>query len=143
MSKTSAVNFAFHAGYLLAVVGRIAESAWARLLRCEDLTNAEFVVLAILEGGKRTQREVADAASVDPRNMVATVRRLTTAKLVSFNAVDDGRAKLLTLTHLGRARLAKLESSLAPQREEFFSVLTVHERSELNRILLKLRDAHA
>jgi DNA-binding MarR family transcriptional regulator len=143
MSKTSGVNFTFHAGYLLAVVGRIAESAWAQFLRNEGLTNSEFTVLAILEGGHRTQREIADAASVDPRNMVATVRRLTKAKLVKANAAEDGRAKLLALTHLGRARMAKLETSLAPQREKFFSTLTVHERSELTRILIKLKSNHA
>lgn len=139
MSIRSAVNYRRQAAYLLAYLGRVAETEWSRFLRSRRLTTAEFSVLALLRAGSQTQRAVADAVQVDPRNMVATVAKLTRRRLIASTAVPtDGRAKLLALTTKGERLWEDIEVRLRPKRDAFLRPLAPAEVAELERLLLKL-----
>jgi len=136
------VNFFNHAGFLLATVGRMAESAWGSFVRSEGLTTAEFTVLAVLERGPKIQKDLARAAGVDRRNMVATVARLAAAALISErHGAGDRRTKSLALTPKGQARMTAVEQALVSRRAAFFGALNNAERNQLTRLLRKLRDA--
>ncbi|HUX14214.1 MAG TPA: MarR family transcriptional regulator [Spirochaetia bacterium] len=118
----------------------MAESSWRRFLQVKGLTSAEFSVLAALRAKQGlTQRAVADSVGVDPRNVVATVARLTRRGLITHSpARRDGRAKTIALTARGLSRWETLELELRPKREAFFSPLTPTEMAELEHLLLKL-----
>lgn len=144
MSMSDHVKFADHPGFLLATIGRRAESDWNSFLRVQGMSTAEFTVLAVLEAGARRQGDVAAEAGVDRRNVVATVSRLVAHGLVeTWPAEEDARGKVLALTPLGVDRIAALERALAPRRGAFFGALDQAEQEQLTSLLRKLRDGDA
>ena len=111
----------------MAALGRLAEASWAEFTARLGVTTAEFTVMATLADARHglMQRELASRAGVDPRNMVATVKRLTDRGWVQATAhPGDGRAKLVTCTDQGRTDWAGVTGDLVRQRTAFFDALT-------------------
>ncbi|WP_202879652.1 MarR family winged helix-turn-helix transcriptional regulator [Serinicoccus kebangsaanensis] len=137
------MSFRRRAGFLLATVGRRTEAAWGGFLRSRGMTNAEFAALAVLVDGSASQVELARQLAIDARNAGATVGRLRERGWLSSEAdTADRRRVVLTLTPEGRRAWDGLQSELRGSHSDYFSVLDETERTELERLLNKLNDAH-
>lgn len=129
------------AGFLLSRLGAMAEREWGAAVRATGLRPTDHAVLAVVEeadarGETVTQRQVAVRVGVDPRNVVATVARLRSRGLLaSAPSADDGRARILHPTPLGRAALAELGRALDTGRAGFFGALDASEYATLCALL--------
>src|SRR5690349_12678014 len=95
-------------GYLLARVGSESRRRFVEALATQDLTLAAYSVLMILGVmAGATQRELAEAAGIDPRNIVPILDDLEARGfVVRGDHPDDRRRHAVKLSVAGRAKLA-------------------------------------
>lgn len=142
MSKSEPRDFTRRAGFLLATVGRRADSAWTGFLHGQGVTNAEFAALSVLAGRSLSQRAVAERMAVDPRNAGAILRKLRGRGWVSAQAdPTDARRVRLTLTDDGARTLETILEVLPRERGAFFGAVSAQELLDLERILNKINDS--
>src|SRR5712692_2616515 len=81
-------------GYLLARVGSESRRRFVLALEERDLTLAQYGVLMIL-GELKTgpQRELADAAGIDPRNLVPILDELENRRLIRRGSDANDRRR--------------------------------------------------
>ena len=118
-------------------VDRIAQDDIASLGLC--LT--DFGVLEILlHRGPMRVNTIAGTVMISSGSMTAAVDRLAAKSLVR-RASDptDARARVIELTDAGRALIEPAYESHAGAMGRVFDSLSVDERSELLRLLLKVR----
>jgi DNA-binding MarR family transcriptional regulator len=127
-------------GYLLARVGSESRRRFAQALDERDLTLAQYGVLMILgERKSAPQRELADAAGIDPRNLVPILDSLENRGLVRRGSdAGDRRRHAVALSPSGTALLAKLARLGARAEDEFLSPLSASERKQLHGLLTRL-----
>jgi DNA-binding MarR family transcriptional regulator len=127
-------------GYLLARVGSESRRRFVHALSERDLTLAQYAVLMILGELKTVpQRELADGADIDPRNLVPIVDELEKRGLVKRGSdAGDRRRHAVTLTSNGIALLTKLARLGARAEDEFLGPLSGTERKELHGLLARL-----
>jgi MarR family transcriptional regulator, lower aerobic nicotinate degradation pathway regulator len=128
------------AGYLLARVGSESRRRFVEALASQDLTLAAYSVLMILgSAGVTTQRQLADAAGVDPRNLVPVLDDLEASGLVVRDDHPiDRRRHAVRLTSAGKAKLARLGEVGAAAELELLRPLDAAERKQLQALLRKL-----
>lgn len=128
------------AGYLLARVGSESRRRFVEALATQDLTLAAYSVLMILgSAGATTQRQLADAVSVDPRNLVPILDDLEARSLlVRDDHPADRRRHAVRLTSAGKAKLAHLGEVGAAAELELLKPLNLAERKQLQALLRKL-----
>ena len=144
MNTSSKVKYRQGASFLLATLGRRAERAWAALLTEQGITTAQFTAMAALAEGERTQNEVAMVTAVDPRNIGATIKKLTTAGWVQARSNPaDARSRLLCLTPAGQQWWHDVQPALRQGRDSFFQGLTHRELNALEDLLGKLEAAQS
>lgn len=142
MSKSRPRDFTRRAGFLLATVGRRADTAWTGFLQGHGVTNAEFAALSVLAGETLNQRALAERMAVDPRNAGTVLRRLTRRGWVSTQAdPTDARCVRLSLTADGASALDAILEALPRERGSFFRAVSAEELLELERILNKVNDS--
>lgn len=143
MTNAAAPAFRRRNGFLLATLGRRAESAWTSFLRGQSLTNAEFSALAVLADQPVGQGQLAGYLAIDPRNASSLVRKLEQRGwVVSRSDSGDARRRIISLTAEGLDVWLALQSQLASSRSGYFDALDQQEQEELQRLLNKLNDAH-
>ena len=127
-------------GYLLARVGSESRRRFVEALGTQNLTLAAYSVLMILgSAGATTQRQLADAAGVDPRNLVPILDDLQARGLVvRDDHPADRRRHAVRLTPAGKAKLARLGEVGAAAELELLKPLTPAERRHLRTLLRKL-----
>jgi DNA-binding MarR family transcriptional regulator len=127
-------------GYLLARVGSQSRRRFVQALEERDLTLAQYGVLMILgERKSAPQRELADAAGIDPRNLVPILDELENRGLVRRGAdARDRRRHAVALSTRGTAMLAKLSRLGARAEHEFLNPLNASERKQLHGLLTRL-----
>ncbi|SRR5258706_629188 len=128
------------AGYLLARVGSESRRRFVEALGTQDLTLAAYSVLMILgSAGATTQRMLADAVGVDPRNLVPILDDLETRGLVvRRDHPVDRRRHAVRLTPAGKAKLARLGEVGVAAELELLRPLDAAERKQLQALLRKL-----
>jgi DNA-binding MarR family transcriptional regulator len=94
-------------GFLMWRVTNRWQAAIRAALKPHELTHVQFVLLATLAwldaDGPVTQKRLADAAATDPMMTSQVIRPSDDKRLVTRSAhPDDGRAKALVVTPLGR-----------------------------------------
>jgi DNA-binding MarR family transcriptional regulator len=104
---------------------------------------ADFAVLAALdEYGELSQATLGRHLGLDRNNVNGIVDRLNTADHVERRADPlDRRRNILTLTELGRWRLAELQGYADQVQEELLAALTDEERVSLSALLAKVLDS--
>ncbi len=127
-------------GFLLSRLGSLAERSWTALLARHGLTQAQYSALVVLgEAGTLGQGRLAELITVDPRNVVAIVDGLAALGLAERRPdPSDGRRRQVRLTTRGRSVSDAVARDARTVQDDFLGTLDEHERSELNRILLRL-----
>jgi DNA-binding MarR family transcriptional regulator len=115
-------------------------------LAARGLTRARATVIWFLhQGGPMTQRQLADALDVTPRNVTGLIDALQAAGFVDRNPhPEDRRATLVTLTALGRRAAAAMQADRERLANFLFTDLASADRSALvaalERVLARLVD---
>ena len=116
---------------------RLACMRISRRVRFEsdrELPPGQFSVLARLEGGPRTNSELADIESVSAPSMTRTTSCLVDRGYVSrTDDPDDGRQVILDLTSEGRKALGRIRRHRDRWMLDRFAALTDEERDVLAR----------
>jgi MarR family transcriptional regulator, lower aerobic nicotinate degradation pathway regulator len=127
-------------GYLLARAGSESRRRFVEALATQDLTLAAYSVLMILGASTDgTQRQLAGAAGIDPRNLVPILDELEARGLVVRDQhPDDRRRHAVKLSAAGRAKLSRLGEVGARAEQELLEPLSPAERKHLHALLRKL-----
>ena len=127
-------------GYLLARAGSESRRRFVEALARQDLTLAAYSVLIILGGARSaTQRQLARAVGIDPRNLVPILDDLQARGLISRDANPaDRRHNAVRLSSSGRTRLARLAEVGAEAERRLLEPLSDSERKQLGSLLAKL-----
>lgn len=127
-------------GYLLARMGSESRRRFVEALAQQDLTLAAYSVLMILGGDSgATQRQLADAVGIDPRNLVPILDDLEARGfLVRPTHPDDRRRHAVKLNAAGRSKLGRLAEVGANAERELLRPLNSAERAQLHALLRKL-----
>lgn len=115
--------------YALSLLGRTAREQMAATLPA-GLRLGHLAVLGALDGGPpRAQRELAEALSIHPSDMVALVDDLRERRLVRRD-VDpaDRRRKLVSLTPAGRRLLVTATADSDGVASRLLAALEPHEQ---------------
>lgn len=138
-------GFESGSGFLLARLGSLAARGWNVFLAERELTQVQYATLSVLaEHGTVGQLRLAGLVAVDARNLVAVLDQLVRRRLVvrETDALDR-RRRNVRLTAGGVALVQELAGDAARSRDEFFGVLTLPQRKQLNALLHELYEAHA
>ena len=127
-------------GYLLARAGSESRRRFVEALADQDLSLSAYSVLMVLGGvSGSTQRELATAVGIDPRNLVPILDELEGRGLIARGAhPDDRRRHALKLSPAGKAALARLREIGSRVELSFLKPLTIPERKLLLALLRKL-----
>ena len=127
-------------GYLLARVGSESRRRFVEALATEGLTLAAYSVLMLLGAiGEMTQRELGNAAGIDPRNLVPILDDLEErALLLRGEHRTDRRRHAVRLTPAGKAHLARLAKVGAAAEDSMLEPLSRPERKLLQALLSRL-----
>ncbi len=127
-------------GYLLARVGSESRRRFVEALAGQDLTLAGYSVLMILGGATDiTQRQLAAAVGIDPRNLVPILDDLEARGLIKRGAHPaDRRRHTVKLTTAGRTQLIHLAEIGASAEVELLRPLSKPERKQLHSLLTRL-----
>lgn len=102
---------------MLSTAARLVERDWNAVLATRDLTHAGLVVLATLQGGPLTQREVAAASRVEEQTISRVLEKLERAGYVRRRrASTDRRRRMVTLSPAGEHALAEMTSPDVAER---------------------------
>lgn len=127
-------------GYLLARVGSESRRRFVEALAGQDLTLAAYSVMMMLGGTTDiTQRELAAAVGIDPRNLVPILDDLEARGLLARGAHPaDRRRHAVELTEAGRTQLIHLAEIGASAEMELLRPLSKQERKQLHSLLTRL-----
>lgn len=125
-------------GFLLWQVSTLWRSSIEAILKKQNLTHPQFVVLATVawltkDGNRVTQAAAGKMAGLDPNTMSQIVRGLETKKLIKRLKSADVRAKNPMLTAKGSEVLTKALPAVEKADAHFFKSI---EQKELENILV-------
>jgi MarR family transcriptional regulator, lower aerobic nicotinate degradation pathway regulator len=127
-------------GYLLARIGSESRRRFVQALEEHDLALAQYGVLMILgELETAPQRGLADAAGIDPRNLVPILDELERRGLLRRGSdTDDRRRHAVALSPAGRTLLTELARAGARAEDGLLRPLSASERKQLHSLLERL-----
>lgn len=133
-----------HLGYWLRRVSNHVSGAFARALQEQQVSVAEWVVLAEV-GGRRDSRpaELADHLGLTRGAVSKVLDKLEAKKWIARRTMaDDNRVQLLSLTRQGQRVLPELADIADHNDERFFNCLDTKEQETLRLLLRKLTEFH-
>lgn len=127
-------------GYRLTYVARSNERRFEARIAGAGLTRLGWCVLsAAHHEGLSRPSEIADLIGVDRAAISRVLRRLEAAGAVAMAArPGDGRARHVTVTAAGRARLAEATADAAANAAAFEARMTDEERAVFTRLMDRL-----
>jgi DNA-binding MarR family transcriptional regulator len=85
---------------------------------------------AAREGNRLTQRELGQALGIDKSNVARLCRRMESAgHVVQSRSADDGRARLLSLTAVGKRLATNVERSSRDRFQRLMSAIPRESRA--------------
>lgn len=114
-------------------------------LHADGLTQARARALwEVAERAPVTQRQLADALEVTPRNVTTLVDALEEAGFVRRGAhAGDRRAILVELTAKGRKAVAHMATAANELADQLFGDLSAKELAVVNRVLARVAERFA
>jgi DNA-binding MarR family transcriptional regulator len=98
--------------------------------------------MTLAANGPKSQRDLANAIGIDPRNLVSILDDLEARRFVERRPLKgDRRVRSVSLSVEGQRTLEKIRRKAEEIEREFLAVLTASERDNLHAILLKLFNA--
>lgn len=128
-------------GYLLALAEVPTRRAFQRHVGHPfDLRPVEFTLLMLLQGnGRAAPKQIGAALRLPAPHVTTLVDRLLARGLVTRGRdPDDGRAVRVQLSDAGQALATRLQKVSLTMEEGLQAQLTLTERTQLRRLLLKL-----
>lgn len=142
-TRSEVSNLKSHIGYHMRVVSNAVSYAFARKIAANDVTVAEWVVLRkMYECAETTSPSIVAEFTGFTRGAVSKlIERLLKKGLVTRAEADrDRRYQDIKLTARAISLVPKLAALADINDEEFFSALSLSERKQLIRLLLKITD---
>lgn len=123
--------------FLLARASALSNAAGNKALAEFGLKVRSYSVLELAgDGGRTSQREIADFLRLDPSQVVALVDELQRANLVGREPDPrDRRANVIIVTPLGRETLEKARQKVRMTVQSLHSGLTESERATFTDLL--------
>ncbi len=143
--KTEASALTTHIGYWMRLVSNHVSHAFARKLEASNVTVTEWVILREMYSGDDTTSPsaVAELTGLTRGAVSKLMSRLLEKGLVNRKeSTKDRRYQDVELTAKSKTLVPKLAKLADQNDEEFFSVLSKAERSQLKGLLQKLADHH-
>ena len=105
-----------------------------------QLNLVHFAVLSVLlNAGQISQKEVSQLLNADPSDLVSIIDHLESAGYVRRTRDEhDRRRYSLEVTEAGKAIVPRIEQESDKFTDSFLAPLTVKERAELQKLLLKI-----
>jgi DNA-binding MarR family transcriptional regulator len=127
-------------GYLLVRSGQRSQRLFREAMAKADMKVSHFGLLVILaHAGSLTQRELADASGIDPRNLAPLCDELVAARLATRRPGDtDRRQVIFRLTDKGREKMTAASTLAAEAERALLAGLSFLEREQLQKLLSKL-----
>lgn len=127
-----------HTGYWMRMVSNAVSHEFARKVAAEGVTVAEWVFLrALFDADGTAPTALADRMGMT-RGAISKLADRLVAKGLATRARQGRRGQMLSLTRLGREKVPVLARLADENDNDFFGVLTRHERDALSRILTTL-----
>jgi DNA-binding MarR family transcriptional regulator len=143
-ANSSPATLDAHLGYWLRRVSNHVSGAFARALRAEEVSVAEWVALRLIHGeARRTSGDLAAITGMTRGAVSKVIEKLEGKGLVArVTDPDDSRVQWLSLTRKGMQRVPRLAALADRNDARFFACLDACEQAELRRILEKLTEVH-
>jgi Transcriptional regulators len=130
-------------GYLLLKLAVLAEARMEQTLRPFRLRGRTLRVLAFVDGGEVSQRDLCRQTGLDRTTMVAVVDELEADGYVRRDrSLSDRRKQVIRITDDGRRTLGEALAAVRHAEAEFLAPLGDDGRDRLHRLLSALFDAH-
>jgi DNA-binding MarR family transcriptional regulator len=130
-------------GYLLLKLATLAEARMEQTLRPFRLRGRTLRVLAFVDGGEVSQRDLCRQTGLDRTTMVAVIDELERDGYVRRDrSLSDRRKQVIRITDDGRRVLGEALASLRRTEEEFLTPLNPDGRRQLHHLLSALFAAH-
>ena len=143
-TRSSPSRLEHHLGYWMRRVSNEVSGAFARALRDQDVSVAEWVTLRLLWGEPMTTSGDLAASTGMTKGAVSKVLDKLEEKglVMRAQSLEDNRVQQLALTRDGVRRVPLL-ATLADQNDQrFFDCLRAGERTRLRKLLQKLTNHH-
>lgn len=130
-------------GYLLLKLATAAEARLEQTLRPFRLRGRTLRVLAFVDGGEVSQRDLCRRTGLDRTTMVAVIDELERDGYVRRDRNQaDRRKQLISITEEGRRALGEALVAVRRAEEEFLAPLDPAGRRQLHQLLSALFAAH-
>ena len=130
-------------GYLLLKLATAAEARLEQTLRPFRLRGRTLRVLAFVDGGAVSQRDLCRQTGLDRTTMVGVIDELEQNGYVRRDrSPSDRRKQVITITEDGRHVLGEALAALRRTEEEFLAPLPPDDRGRLHHLLSALFAAH-
>jgi DNA-binding MarR family transcriptional regulator len=131
-------------GYLVRRLHQIHVGLFTDECGGDDITPVQFGMLSALENGEEMdQLTLSTAVGVDRVSGADVIRRMERRGLFERNpSKKDKRAKLIKITDAGKAFANHVRPLMANAQTKLVEPLTLEEREEFLRLIMKLVDAN-
>ncbi|WP_433315465.1 MarR family winged helix-turn-helix transcriptional regulator [Micromonospora sp. CA-269861] len=130
-------------GYLLLKLANLASVRMEEVLLPFRLRGRDMRVLAFVQDGELSQRDLCQETGLDRTTMVAVIDELERNGYVRRErSLSDRRKQLISVTTEGRTILTEALTAMRRAEDDFLAALGEDERRQLHRQLSVLYAAH-
>lgn len=129
-----------HVGYLLVVLGKRAQRAFAAALEADGLRAPHFDIVSYLHERKAcSQAEIARALALEPAHLVSLLDELEKSRLV-LRSPDpaDRRRYSVALTAYGSVVIKRLFATALAVESDLLGELSQKEQAQLRKLLQRM-----
>ncbi len=129
-----------HVGYLLVVLGKRAQRAFATAMEADGLRAPHFDIVSLLHERKAcSQADIARGLALEPAHLVSLLDELEKSRLVVRSPdPSDRRRYSVTLTAYGVNVMKRLSAASLAVESELLAELKPSERVQLRKLLQRL-----
>lgn len=138
MQRTKVSDLRSHLGFWMRLVSNNVSQAFARKIERQGVTVAEWVILREMyeHYDKTSPSRIIEQTGLTKGAVSKLIDRLYVKKLViRLSAKEDKRYQDIGLTAKGRRLVPKLARLADANDREFFGVLSLKEKNDLEKIL--------